>query len=69
VSPNRRFTQVESYFFHRWWREQTQQTQDVVKGLVKNGQLVFTNGGWTVNDEGAAHYNEIIDQMTMGKFV
>jgi lysosomal alpha-mannosidase len=33
---------------------------------VNNGQLAFTNGGWCVNDEGAAHYHNIIDQMTLG---
>ena len=63
----RKFTQVEIYFFHRWWKEQNKQTQDMVKELVNKGQLVFTNGGWTVNDEGAAHYNNIIDQMTLGR--
>ena len=66
VSPNRRFTYVEMFFFHRWWSEQNKQTQDLVKTMVENGQLTFTNGGWTVNDEGAAHYVDIIDQMTLG---
>ena len=66
--PERKFTQVESYFFHRWWKEQNKTTKDIVKGLVARGQLVFTNGGWTVNDEGCAHYNNIIDQMTLGNY-
>jgi lysosomal alpha-mannosidase len=66
-NPERKFIQVESYFFHRWWKEQNKETQDIVKGLVNKGQLAFINGGWTVNDEGAAHYNNIIDQMTLGK--
>ncbi|CAG2165196.1 unnamed protein product, partial [Oppiella nova] len=63
---DRRFTYVEMYFFHRWWSGQTDERRDVVRKLVAEGRLVFTNGGWTVNDEGAAHYNNIIDQMTMG---
>jgi lysosomal alpha-mannosidase len=66
VSPNRKFTQVEIYFFHRWWSEQNEETKNQVKKLVNNGQLVFTNGGWCVNDEGVAHYHNIIDQMTFG---
>ena len=37
-----------------------------MKQLVENGQLEFTNGGWCMNDEGATHYNAIIDQMTEG---
>ena len=67
ANSERKFTQVEMYFFHRWWKQQTQQTQEAVRKLVDNGQLVFSNGGWTVNDEGTALYNNIIDQMTLGK--
>jgi len=66
VSPGRKFTQVETYFFHRWWSEQNEETKKVYRKLVDDGQIVFTNGGWCVNDEGAAHYNNIIDQMTLG---
>ncbi|XP_054165688.1 lysosomal alpha-mannosidase-like [Oppia nitens] len=65
-NPDRRFTQVETYYFNRWWSEQTEQTRNLVHQLVSSGQLAFANGGYTVNDEGAAHYNEIIDQMTYG---
>ena len=68
VSPQRKFPQVEIYYFHRWWQEQNQTTRDIVHKLVRDGQLVFINGGWTVNDEGAAHYNNIIDQLTLGEF-
>lgn len=67
ANPQRRFSQVETYFFHRWWKEQNQQMRDAVTRLVQSGQFVFINGGWTVNDEGCAHYNNIIDQMTFGK--
>ena len=38
-----------------------------VKELVKNKQLEFVNAGWCMNDEAGAHYNAIIDQMTLGK--
>ncbi|CAG2178147.1 unnamed protein product, partial [Oppiella nova] len=69
-NAERKFTQVEIYFFKRWWSVQTDERRDVVRKLVAEGRLVFTNGGWTVNDEGAAHYNNIIDQMTLGlKFI
>ena len=38
-----------------------------VKELVKNKQFEFVNAGWCMNDEAGAHYNAIIDQMTLGK--
>ncbi|XP_076058752.1 lysosomal alpha-mannosidase II isoform X1 [Oratosquilla oratoria] len=64
--PSRRFIYVESAFFFRWWRQQDEQTKAVVKSLVARGQLEFIGGGWCMNDEAAAHYNAIIDQMTLG---
>ncbi len=53
-------------FFQRWWQEQTDSMKDIVRGLVASGQLEFINGGWCMNDEAAAHYNDIIDQMSFG---
>ena len=64
--PTKRFIYVEMAFFWRWWREQDDATRHVVKGLVSNGQLEFINGGWSMNDEAATHYNAIVDQMTLG---
>jgi len=65
-NSNRTFTQVEVYYFHRWWSQQNDTTKILVHKLVSSGQLSFTNGGYCVNDEGAANYNDIIDQMTLG---
>eukprot|EP00118_Oscarella_pearsei_P014340 m.122439 g.122439 ORF g.122439 m.122439 type:complete len:993 (+) comp37781_c0_seq1:117-3095(+) len=64
--PSRRFIYVEIAFFRRWWLEQSQETQQVVRELVTNGSLEFINGGWCMNDEAGTHYNAIIDQMTEG---
>jgi hypothetical protein len=32
-------------FFTMWWGEQTDSTKDLVRQLVKSGQLDFVNGG------------------------
>ena len=64
--PNRRFIYVEMAFFFRWWSEQNEAQKARVKRLVNQGRLEFISGGWCMNDEAAAHYNAIIDQMTFG---
>ncbi|KAK5639939.1 hypothetical protein RI129_010750 [Pyrocoelia pectoralis] len=62
--PNRRFIQVETAFFARWWETQTDEIKTMVKELVNNGQLEMVSGGWSMNDEAATNYQSIIDQMT-----
>ena len=64
--PDKRFIQVETAFFWRWWREQDEDTRQTVRELVDGGQLEFTGGGWSMNDEAAAHYSAIIDNMSLG---
>lgn len=49
-----------------WWAEQDEETREVVKSLVKSGQLDFVNGGYVQHDEAAAHYVAMIDQTTRG---
>ncbi|XP_016017648.2 lysosomal alpha-mannosidase isoform X4 [Rousettus aegyptiacus] len=66
AEPTRRFIYVEMAFFSRWWHQQTNATQEVVRNLVRQGRLEFANGGWVMNDEAATHYGAIIDQMTLG---
>ncbi len=65
-SSKRTFTQVEIYYFNKWWTEQHNDTKTLVHKLVNCGQLSFTNGGYCMNDEGATYYDDIIDQMTLG---
>ncbi|XP_077183388.1 lysosomal alpha-mannosidase [Paroedura picta] len=63
---NRRFIYVEVAFFVRWWELQTEDTRQAVRQLVAEGRLEFVNGGWCMNDEAAAHYSSVIDQMSLG---
>ncbi|KAL2939592.1 hypothetical protein RDABS01_033750 [Bienertia sinuspersici] len=53
-------------FFERWWREQSEAIKDIVKDLVKSGQLEFINGGMVMHDEAVTHYIDMIDQTTLG---
>ncbi|KAG4941222.1 hypothetical protein JHK87_045093 [Glycine soja] len=64
--PNRKFVFAEMAFFHRWWVEQSPETQEQVRKLVDAGQLEFINGGWCMHDEAATHYIDMIDQTTLG---
>lgn len=64
--PNRKFIFAEMAFFQRWWDEQNEQTQAVVKKLVSTGQLEFVNGGWCMHDEAVCYYVDMIDQTTLG---
>ncbi|XP_068664658.1 alpha-mannosidase At3g26720-like [Aristolochia californica] len=63
---NRKFIYVEIAFFQRWWREQSEKIQTIVKELVSSGQLEFINGGMCMHDEAVPHYIDMIDQTTLG---
>ncbi|KAK5583106.1 hypothetical protein RB653_004696 [Dictyostelium firmibasis] len=62
----KKFNWAEIYYFETWWNEQTSFLQAQVRNLVNNGQLYFIGGGWAQNDEGATHYQAVINQMTLG---
>lgn len=38
MEPTRRFIYVEIAFFSRWWHQQTNATQEVVRDLVRQGE-------------------------------
>jgi len=40
--------------------------KDIVKGLVDEGRLEFVGGGWSMNDEAATHYEDIINNLFFG---
>ncbi|XP_006898920.1 PREDICTED: lysosomal alpha-mannosidase-like [Elephantulus edwardii] len=66
AKPTRRFIYVEIAFFSRWWKKQTEEMQEAVQDLVRQGRLEFANGGWVMNDEATTHYGAVVDQMTLG---
>ncbi|KAJ8919646.1 hypothetical protein NQ315_006173, partial [Exocentrus adspersus] len=63
---NRRFIYVETAFFWKWWIKQHDTVKAHVRRFVKNGQLEFIGGAWSMNDEATTHYQSIIDQFTWG---
>ncbi|KAH8282961.1 hypothetical protein KR054_011171, partial [Drosophila jambulina] len=63
---SRRFIQVETFFFAKWYSEQTEIVQRAVKKLVAEGRLEFAGGAWSMNDEAAVHYQSVIDQFNLG---
>ncbi|KAJ9132885.1 hypothetical protein P3X46_033710 [Hevea brasiliensis] len=66
ADKNRKFIYVEMAFFQRWWRDQSEAMQQIVKQLVSSGQLEFINGGMCMHDEAVTHYIDMIDQTTLG---
>ncbi len=66
LNPSRKFTYVEMAFFTMWWDEQSDDMKDIVRDLVKNGQLSFVNGGWCMHDEATTHFMGMMDQTTLG---
>nr|XP_023887935.1 probable alpha-mannosidase At5g13980 isoform X3 [Quercus suber] len=66
ADKNRKFIFVEQAFFQRWWSEQSEEIQRIVKKLVSSGQLELINGGMCMHDEATVHYIDMIDQTTLG---
>ncbi|GAU24694.1 hypothetical protein TSUD_323030 [Trifolium subterraneum] len=66
ADKNRKFIYVEMAFFQRWWNDQSEVVQNVVKQLVSSGQLEFINGAMCMHDEAVTHYIDMIDQTTLG---
>ena len=65
-NPKRQYIQVEIAFFERWWRMQTEEVQNRVRNLVKNGQLQFALGHWSMPDEAVTYYNDLITNAEIG---
>ncbi|KAK8799679.1 hypothetical protein WA158_006227 [Blastocystis sp. Blastoise] len=69
-NKDRKFTYVEQAFFQRWWNEKDENVRNDVRELVRNGQLELNLGGWVMADEATTHYEDIINEMTLGsKFI
>ncbi|KAJ9676509.1 hypothetical protein PVL29_021837 [Vitis rotundifolia] len=65
-NPDRKFIFVEQAFFQRWWRDQSEIIQGLVRKFISSGQLELINGGMCMHDEATSHYIDMIDQTTLG---
>lgn len=65
-NPKRKFSEVEIKFFSMWWDHQTEEKKDVVRGLVRDGQLEFINAGWSMHDEACPIYEDMVENMQIG---
>ena len=65
-NPNRKFTYVEMKFFTMWYKKQPKEKKDLVKKLIKNGQLEITMGGWSATDEACVNFEDVILNMQKG---
>ncbi|XP_049819511.1 lysosomal alpha-mannosidase-like isoform X2 [Aethina tumida] len=66
ANPNRRFIQVETEFFKKWWEEASDSLRQDFRDLVNNGQIEMINGAIAMNDEACTNYMSTIDQFTWG---
>ncbi|KAJ8607976.1 hypothetical protein CTAYLR_008233 [Chrysophaeum taylorii] len=65
-NPDRKFIEVETGFFARWWDEANEFKRERARTLARNGQLEFINGGWCMHDEASPTWDEMVDQTTRG---
>ena len=64
--PSKKFVYAEMAFFKKWWDEQTPTRKNLVRQLIDNKQLEIINAGWSMNDEAAPYYEDVIDNMAGG---
>ena len=67
ANSSRKFGYVEQAFFTKWYEESTLAVQAQVKGLVASGQLIFTNGGWSMHDEANPSWTDMLDNTHVGQ--
>ncbi|XP_014118291.1 PREDICTED: lysosomal alpha-mannosidase [Pseudopodoces humilis] len=65
--PSRRFVYAEVAFLARWWQQQDAATRSLLTELVQEGRLELVGGGWCMNDEAAAHYGGVLEQLGLGR--
>lgn len=66
ADPARRFSYVEQAYFQLYWASASPAAQADIRSLVARKQLVFLNGGWSMSDEAAPSYIDMVDNIAIG---
>ncbi|XP_038589012.1 alpha-mannosidase 2-like [Micropterus salmoides] len=62
----RKMIWAEISYFSKWWNDIDEQKREMVKRLLKAGQLELVTGGWVMADEANSHYFALLDQLIEG---
>ncbi|XP_037607714.1 alpha-mannosidase 2 [Sebastes umbrosus] len=62
----RKMIWAEVSYFSKWWDDIDEQKREMVKRLVRAGQLELVTGGWVMADEANSHYFALLDQLIEG---
>ncbi|XP_074473781.1 alpha-mannosidase 2 [Sebastes fasciatus] len=62
----RKMIWAEVSYFSKWWNDIDEQKREMVKRLVRAGQLELVTGGWVMADEANSHYFALLDQLIEG---
>jgi lysosomal alpha-mannosidase len=66
ADPARRFSYVEQGFFMPFFESASPELQATVRELVAARRLVFLNGGFSMTDEAAPSYIDMLDNYALG---
>uniref|UniRef100_A0A8C4NBV9 Alpha-mannosidase n=1 Tax=Eptatretus burgeri TaxID=7764 RepID=A0A8C4NBV9_EPTBU len=64
--PRRAFVWAEVSFLAKWWNDTNKEKRQIIKSLIKSGQLEIVTGGWVMTDEANSHYTAMLDQLIEG---
>lgn len=65
-NPDRKAIYAEQAFFQRFYEAADARVAALVRGVVASGQLEFVNGGWSMHDEAAPAFVDMLDQTSLG---
>ncbi len=64
--PHRTFTHYEVRYFSHWYSGLKPIEKDLIKRLVKGGQIEFVNCGWEMHDTVCPHYTDMLLNIQRG---